>query len=85
MKTEGIGSWNNVKKNVSTTIKIFKTIVLRDIKIMRYYISIILFAFIFSCKKERNLIMPNKPQNNSQVKSATCDCDVAERMQQQLI
>lgn len=72
MKRTKIKLWAHAKKTMTLVINFLKTIFFKNMNKKQFYLPFILMIFLFSCKKENDILSPAKIQDAKQVQSAPC-------------
>lgn len=83
MKTKKIKLTDQPKNAITALFKSLKKITLNNMNKKLFFLPFILMVFLFSCKKEGDLLTPVKIQNETQTKSAACG--TTEYMEQQFL
>ncbi|OFY86347.1 MAG: hypothetical protein A3F72_11130 [Bacteroidetes bacterium RIFCSPLOWO2_12_FULL_35_15] len=83
MKTKKTILTDQPKNAITALFKSLKKITLNNMNKKLFFLPFILMVFLFSCKKESDLITPATIQNETQAKSAACG--TTEYMEQQLL
>ena len=83
MNTKNEKLVHQLKNALIQVLKFFKTVYFNTINKKQFYLPLVFMIFLFSCKKEPELIAPNNLQNTPQALSIVCG--TTEYLKQQLI
>ena len=83
MKVKKINLWTRLNSALKLLFRFFRTNAFFNNNKKQFYLPMILMLFLFSCKKENDLIIPNQEQSTEQAKTESCG--TTEYLKQQLV